>query len=200
MFARLPHEGEEMRGFPRIEANVNVFNIGMLTGTLATRRAKDCRGVVYFENEEAETVFQHDCRWSKSDSPSTNVPTGLLPQILRLFAIDPVAHGILPEQKDKEAHYIGSPAAYQMTLVLDYDDGKATNIDLGELRLPEDVLADNEWIEVWKMSFGKSGWGIFPERTADGRLLAKVIGTVPEKRLAELKNSEVLKHFTFEAV
>lgn len=197
---RLPFEGER-GGIPRIEATVRIFNTGKVFFSFFAKRADDCRAVIYFKKENENLIVQTDCVWNKNNTLSATIPTGLLPQILRIFAIDPVSHEILSaerEEPEKRIPSILTSGTYEMTLVLDYQDGKSTNVNLGKLNLPSDVLSNKESFNIWRSRVGKEGYAIFPERTNEGKNIATVIGKIPEKRLKELQTEHpVLKNFTF---
>jgi hypothetical protein len=202
--SKLPYEPKEIRGYPRIEASVKIFNHGWLTQNLLTNRADDCQAVLYFKKQGDDVIFQKDCIWQKSEEKSATIPTGLLPQLLRIFVIDTVRHEILVDTKTDPrgiSHTFATVGKYDLTLLIDYQGGKSTTIKLGEVDIPGDLLSETNSFEIWRKSVGYSGYAIFPETTVEGKRIAKFVGKIPDNRLDELKkDDDMLKHFEFLAV
>ncbi len=173
-----PPFGLEQRLHQSIDAQIKVFNRGH-------SRAEGCRARLIFHDTKSGDALPIDCTWPPNEGKITSIPASLFPTILTLFKFDPLTHHLLSD--DPQRYLVIAPSVYRLTLTLDAEGLDSTEIDLGTIQFPDDLFSSKHVTDYYKRLCGKLGYALFLGVTQDYRVVAKVIGEVPSKRLSALK-------------
>lgn len=195
LILRLPFLEKEIKQRPVLQGCAEIVNFSIW---LPITRADDCHARVVFWGKKKQSGFAllDECFWVRGDAleptgTATYIPTGSIPQIVGLFAFDPIDHAFLHQGVDRSQESQIPPMDYRLVLTIDPKNHMSSEISLGDFNFPNTLLDETESYSEWKEKLGSDGYAVFVKRNRDNRLAARVMGNIPEKRLSELKEKEL---------
>jgi hypothetical protein len=164
---------------------------------VSTIRAEDCKArLLLFPKGKRQRKYAHYGPYGiwENGKTVTDISASFYPEVLTILRFDPLAFEFIPESG--KGAWLLPAGTYELGLVLDAKGTSSTEIWLGEMTLPDDLIKDKDYITYWKDSLREGEWAVFFEKTLAGQPIAKVIGKMPDADLEKMKTD--LKNYKIE--